>query len=1132
MKPQPWWQLVLALGTVKLQPRQLVHRQAELLEITLLSSLIFTNVKSINAQITPDGTLGHEDSIVTPNVEVKGRLADLIEGGATRGNNLFHSFSEFNIGEGQAAYFANPAIIQNIFSRVTGINPSHLFGTLGVLGNANLYLINPNGIVFGPNASLDLRGSFISSTASEVIFPDGHKFSATNPQGIPLLTIDVQPTIGLVLGEDSGAIINAGDLNSGGNLTLIGSTVVNRGNLSASGGEVTILTVDSGSDTIAELDKTGKFLGFEQVAQNHSQFQSTPELSQLIDGVAEKLGLIIDQSGQVKLVESGLAIAQGDVVFAGQLDNILLDGTNILLSAANNLNLVNTQLNTNGGDITLHSGNDLSIINSKIDSVSNLANGGKITMMANGEIKLSQESMVDASGIGSGMIEIQGYKLSVSEGSQIIANTTGNNSGKNLNISTFELVEITGTSADGKIRSNVQSNNIGAGVGGNVNIETKNLTISDGASISTITLSEGTGGDLTIRAAEAIEISGNGFEDLNNLLILPFLGKPVTPADFAKITGIFSGTFGTGNSGNININTPFLLLTEGSVISNNTSLGQGQAGKINIRASEKIELIGAQIFAVTLLKSTGNAGDIIITTKKLIVREQAAISTSTLGMGKGGDVFIRASESVDVLTSTSTGIVPTGIFTNSIFGTGEGGNIDIDTSRLTIAQGARISSASGGINAFGIIPAGGQGGDINIKAADSLVITGMSDDTPFVSGLIVSTSTPANAGNLNIETNKLVVTDHAEISASTLVTGNAGNINIQANDSILLNNNANIASSNKAGGGGFIEINTKHLQVANGGQINTSASGIEKAGDITLNIIDKLTLTGENSGIFASTTDDSLGNAGSIFIKAKDLLIQDGAIITVENLGTGRGGNIDLLADFLTLDNESLISAQTESNTGGNITFQISELLTLRNASNISATAGTAQAGGDGGNINITSPFILAVPKENSDITANSFLGNGGNISIVTNGIFGLEVRNQPTIFSDITASSQFGLQGNININSAGIEPVRGLANLPEETVNSNVEVGCQSVGERNTSSFNVIDTGNLPHRFQETLDVDISEDKALDIFEQGWTPLSDSASTNRDGQVNLLFTNESKVSKIDQQELSFMVIPSCNAEK
>jgi filamentous hemagglutinin family protein len=153
-----------------------------------VSSLVIAGVliaswgESAFAQLVPDTTLGSENSTVTPLTPA----IDQIDGGATRGANLFHSFEEFNIGSGHSVYFTNPVGIENILTRVTGANPSNILGTLGITGgNANLFVINPNGIIFGPNARLELGGSFVASTASSIKFADGTEFSAVNPSLLP-----------------------------------------------------------------------------------------------------------------------------------------------------------------------------------------------------------------------------------------------------------------------------------------------------------------------------------------------------------------------------------------------------------------------------------------------------------------------------------------------------------------------------------------------------------------------------------------------------------------------------------------------------------------------------------------------------------------------------------------------------------------------------------------------------------------------------------------------------------------------------------------------------------------------------------------------------------------------------------
>jgi filamentous hemagglutinin family protein len=157
--------------------------------VAIFGTLCAMSSDRVNAQIVPDNTLGAESSGVTPIPNIPGIPSDRIDGGATRGANLFHSFQEFNVGEGRGAYFANPTGIENILTRVTGSNASNILGRLGVLGGANLFLLNPNGIVFGPNATLDIQGSFLATTADRVQLGDNSYFSATQPQTSSLLSV-------------------------------------------------------------------------------------------------------------------------------------------------------------------------------------------------------------------------------------------------------------------------------------------------------------------------------------------------------------------------------------------------------------------------------------------------------------------------------------------------------------------------------------------------------------------------------------------------------------------------------------------------------------------------------------------------------------------------------------------------------------------------------------------------------------------------------------------------------------------------------------------------------------------------------------------------------------------------------
>jgi filamentous hemagglutinin family protein len=208
---------------------------------SILCILSLLTTQNTPAQIIPDNSLGQESSQVSPNVEVKGKLAELIQGGAIRDNNLFHSFSEFNVRAGERVYFANPEAIANILTRVTGNNASEILGTLGVNGDAHLFLLNPNGILVGKEAQLDVAGSFVASTADSLVFNNGFAFSASKPDVPPLLTVNMP--IGLQFGTKAEAITNRAQLQGIdliGQPTTVGLQVQPEQNLILLGGDLNL----------------------------------------------------------------------------------------------------------------------------------------------------------------------------------------------------------------------------------------------------------------------------------------------------------------------------------------------------------------------------------------------------------------------------------------------------------------------------------------------------------------------------------------------------------------------------------------------------------------------------------------------------------------------------------------------------------------------------------------------------------------------------------------------------------------------------------------------------------------------------------------------------------------------------
>jgi filamentous hemagglutinin family protein len=192
------------------------------------------------SQILRDDTLGAEHSIVPPNFNGQPTVVE-INGGAIRGANLFHSFLEFNIAAGQEAYFISPnANIQNILARVTGGNRSQILGKLGVLGsNANLFLINPNGIIFGQGSQLAVGGSFVATTANAIAFGNQGFFSVSTPNLPPLLTVNPSAFLFNQIGAKPITHQSSLQVPQGRSLLLLGGDVgINGGVLLAPGGRI------------------------------------------------------------------------------------------------------------------------------------------------------------------------------------------------------------------------------------------------------------------------------------------------------------------------------------------------------------------------------------------------------------------------------------------------------------------------------------------------------------------------------------------------------------------------------------------------------------------------------------------------------------------------------------------------------------------------------------------------------------------------------------------------------------------------------------------------------------------------------------------------------------------------------
>jgi filamentous hemagglutinin family protein len=929
-----------------------------------------------SAQIIPDETLGNEPSLVTPIDE----QVDRLDGGAIRGSNLFHSFREFNVGEGRGAYFANPAAIANIFSRVTGSNPSNILGTLGVLGEANLFVLNPNGILFGPNAKLDLKGSFLATTADSILFPEGNTFSATNPEAPPILTVNVQAPIGLQF---------------------------------------------EGKETVGRIENRSTAPAGEDLLENPVFGLRVPDSKSLLlvgGDIAIDGGGLNALGGRVELA----AVAGEGIV------GLNVDGSNLSLSVPDQVARANVSL--------INKGERFAIVNVRA------ANGGSIAVNA-------RNLEVFGGGILAGILP--GLDSIDSKAGDIEINVTKATTVNRSLISNAVIPGAVGNSGDVNITTNslsvtnggqLNASTFGSGDAGDVNITTNSLSVNNGGQLNADTLGEGDAGNVTINARDTVYFDG--------------FNEQFPRASSGVFTSVESGAVGKG--GNIDITARSLFMSNGAQLQADTE-GEGDAGNVKIDAHETVSLDGvggnglsSAVFSSIGAGGVGKGGNIDIIADSLFITNGAGLSVSNLGQGDAGDVTIHARSIVSLDGVGSNG------FPSAVFGSvaedpdgslekpiGNGGDINITTDLLTITNGARLTTNT--------IVGQGDAGAITIRARE-VSFDGVGSDGPSGAFSAVGSEAMGNGVGIKIMTESLFVKNGALLSSSTRGQGDGGNITINANT----------------------------LEAFNGGQVVTTSFSSGKAGNITLNVTDSVTFAGidptffdrlaqfgENvedvvigvspsSGLFANTEEGSSGNGGNIFIDPTTMNIRDGAQVAVNSSGSGIGGNIELQAGSLTLD-RGTITAETASNQGGNINLKTSDLLLLRNNSQISSTAGTDRAGGDGGNITIDAPFIVAVAKENSNIQANAFEGNGGNINITTNGIFGIESRDRETLLSDITASSQFGREGQVEINTSGIDPTRSLTNLPQETVEAEVAQGCQTEGGQPKVAYFDIGRGGLP---------------------------------------------------------------------
>ena len=739
---------------------------------------------------------------------------------------------------GGTAFFNNANTIQNIFTRVTGGSISNIDGLIQANGKANLFLLNPNGIIFGQNASLNIGGSFLGTTANSINFADGTSFSATNTQANPLLTISI-PT-SLQFGPNPGQIVNQSVIVSaqkdsgqgneepiglkvspGQTLGLVGGDVVLPGGfLTAPGGRIELGSVGANSLVSLTFNDSGFALGYAGV-QNFQDIQlsqgAAVNASDDKDASGEGGGTIQVQGRRVVLTENSGIISQ---TFGSQ------DGGTVSIQAA--------QFIAEGGgnvDTTTKGsgrGGNLSVTATDSIELSGTNSDGTVASGFFAQVDVPEGQTLPTTGIA-GDLTIATGRLILREGAQVGSNTFSEGSGGRLTVTASQSVEVIGRAVNSQAPSALltQAEPDSSGNSQDLTISTRELILRDGGQISSSTLGAGNAGNILIQASKQLII------------------------DRALVSAL---TAVNGRGGNISIETERLIAQNGGQILAATQ-GSGQAGTLTVNARESVELTGtgrngfaSGLFTQSTGRVTGsdagNADNLTVTTRQLIVRDGAAISADTFAEGKGGSLTVNASESIEV-TGTS-GIVPAEVspfvradgrlpsrLTAVTTGSGEAGNVTINTGMLRVRDGGSVAvDGSRGT---------GSAGNLEVTASDIRLDR----------GTITAETRSGDFGNVNLQvSNFLQMRNNSNITVTAIGDARGGNVKIDTR-ALIAGTNSDITANAVSSEAGRVEITapeglfgTRSRREGNPGSnltsdiTATSLAGLQLDGEVLLNTPD------------------------------------------------------------------------------------------------------------------------------------------------------------------------------------------------------------------------------------------------------------------------------------------------------
>ncbi|HEY9652255.1 MAG TPA: CHAT domain-containing protein [Coleofasciculaceae cyanobacterium] len=881
------------------------------------------------------------------------------------GKNLFHSFTQFGLNSDQIANFLSNPSIQNILGRVTGGNASIINGLIQVSGgNSNLFLMNPAGIVFGPNAALNVPADFTATTASSIGF-GGNLFNVVGTNDYS--TLVGTPSTFTFSANQVGAIINQGQLavEQGQNLTLLGGLVINTGHLSAPEGQVAVVAVPG--ENLVRLSQPGHLLSLEIQPLNTnagSQPQSgalpATSLPQMLTGSGNSAtGVTVDNNGQIVLTGSGITLpAQaGTAIASGSLDVSGQTGGTVQV-LGNQVGLFGASINasgSNGGGTVLIGGDYRgqgivpNALNTYVSSDSLITadsllrgNGGRVIVWADdstqfyGNISTRGGSL---SGNG-GLVEVSGKNSLLFQGNVNTSATNGNMGTLLLDPTDIEIRD-----GDGE---NVISDNLSIfyeskleqlSVNNNITLEaTNNIIIASLIDDGILTFVPGSG-SITF-------IAGGMFSMQNQANTIQTLGRNLTiqangDINIGRITS--SKAAGVGNGGDITLTS-----ATGSITTINNLISSsidGDGGDVNLSAPIRIATGG--------INSTGfqGTGDIKLTSNEIDLTGGAG---SVQGTGNvllepftpGQNINIAGAEGLNTLDLTAADFNALGSgFAEVMIQLNGSGAVNI-ANPITFNAPTVLNALSGAIAVNGTISGTGNA---------SITLTG---------------PTTLNAGITTAGQNITINGDTVLGSDIALNTGATSGGNITVNGKIDGSHDLTLTT----GSGNILLMDAIGSSIGLEDLIITSANNVT-ANAITASSITQTAGTGTTTlnGAIQTNTPGGIDLNGTNFAINNPINTKNGGGFTVTNTG-----NLTIAAD-LTLDGAFQQDGSGAVSLGGNITTgsnNISFSGPLSLDGNVTFNVGTAAL----------SFGSLAVGSNSLTLTAGDIDFTGGSNSVTGTG--------------------------------------------------------------------------------------------------------------------------------------------------